>query len=225
MNMSEDVKENIQYEVKNVEYEKLVRELQDRLSNEDESELMQLWNDYCDIQKYYDNKVEPINWEEMAETFGVYNLIQQVIANQVSKNDKYYSIDGYGNMKMFSSITLEQSPMDLKEIAEKFIEKLEEKIDSDSDFEYEDECKYLIYEVKVNGESEKRILEVTDNSLLSFMEDKLTEIVGAEVSRNLVDDCFLMEVFDEIEQKMDVKVKVESNTNSNLASSHKKMKP
>ena len=122
--MSEDVKENIQYEVKNVEYEKLVRELQDRLSNEDESELMQLWNDYCDIQKYYDNKVEPINWEEMAETFGVYNLIQQVIANQVSKNDKYYSIDGYGNMKMFSSITSEQSPMDLKEIAEKFIEKL-----------------------------------------------------------------------------------------------------
>lgn len=221
--MSEDVKENIQYEVKNVEYEKLVRELQDRLSNEDESELMQLWNDYCDIQQYYDNKVEPINWEEMAETFGVSNLIQQVIANQVSKNDEYYSIDGYGNMKMFSSITSEKSPMNLKEIAEKIIDKLKEKFDSD--FEYEDECKYLIYEVKVNGESEKRILEVTDNSPLSFMEDKLTEIVGEEVSRNLVDDCFLMKVFDEIEQKMDVKVQVESNTNSNLASSHKKMKP
>lgn len=39
MNMSEDVKENIQYEVQNVEYQQLVHELQNRLSNEDESKI------------------------------------------------------------------------------------------------------------------------------------------------------------------------------------------
>lgn len=216
--------ENIQYEVKNVEYEKLVRELQDRLSNEGESELIQLWNGYCDIQKDYDNQIRLIDWDEMAEIFGASNLIQQVIANQVSENDEYYSIDGYGNMKMFSSIVYsKQSPMNLKEIAEKIIGKLEEKSNADSDFE--DECKYLIYEVKVNGEPQKRILEVTDNGQFSFMESKLTEIFGQEVSQNLMDNNVLIDVFDEIKPKMDVKVQVESNTNSNLASSHKKMKP
>lgn len=99
------------------------------------------------------------------------------------------------------------------------------KIDSDSDFEYEDECKYLIYEAKENGKLQKRIIEVTDNGQFSFMESKLTEIIGKEASKNLMDNDVLKDVFDEIEQKMDVKVKVESNTNSNLASSHKKMKP
>lgn len=224
--MSEDVKENIQYEVKNVEYRQLVYELQNRLSNEDESELIQLWNGYCDIQKDYDNKIQPINWEELAEQFGASNIIQHVISNQVSEEDKYYSIDGYGDFNMFSSIVYsEQSPMNLKEIAEKIIDKLEEKIDSDSDFEYEDECKYLIYEAKENGKLQKRIIEVTDNGQFSFMESKLTEIIGKEASKNLMDNDVLKDVFDEIEQKMDVKVKVESNTNSNLASSHKKMKP
>lgn len=222
--MSEDVKENIQYEVKNVEYRQLVYELQNRLSNEDESELIQLWNGYCDIQKDYDNKIQPINWEELAEQFGASNIIQHVISNQVSEEDKYYSIDGYGDFNMFSSIVYsEQSPMNLKEIAEKIIDKLEEKIDSD--FEYEDECKYLIYEAKENGKLQKRIIEVTDNGQFSFMESKLTEIIGKEASKNLMDNDVLKDVFDEIEQKMDVKVKVESNTNSNLASSHKKMKP
>ena len=222
--MSEDVKENIQYEVKNVEYRQLVYELQNRLSNEDESELIQLWNGYCDIQKDYDNKIQPINWEELAEQFGASNIIQHVISNQVSEEDKYYSIDGYEDFNMFSSIVYsEQSPMNLKEIAEKIIDKLEEKIDSD--FEYEDECKYLIYEAKENGKLQKRIIEVTDNGQFSFMESKLTEIIGKEASKNLMDNDVLKDVFDEIEQKMDVKVKVESNTNSNLASSHKKMKP
>ena len=226
MNMSDDIKENIQYEVKNVEYRQLVYELQNRLSNEDESELIQLWNGYCNIQKDYDNKIQPINWEELAEQFGASNIIQHVISNQVSEEDKYYSIDGYGDFNMFSSIVYsEQSPMNLKEIAEKIIDKLEEKIDSDSDFEYEDECKYLIYEAKENGKLQKRIIEVTDNGQFSFMESKLTEIIGKEASKNLMDNDVLKDVFDEIEQKMDVKVKVESNTNSNLASSHKKMKP
>ena len=164
--------------------------------------------------------------EELAEQFGVSNLIRHIISNQVSEEDKYYSIDGYGDFNMFSSIVYsEQSPMNLKEIAEKIIDKLEEKIDSDSDFEYEDECKYLIYEAKENGKLQKRIIEVTDNGQFSFMESKLTEIIGKEASKNLMDNDVLKDAFDEIEQKMDVKVKVESNTNSNLASSHKKMKP
>ena len=151
--------------------------------------------------------------EELAEQFGVSNLIRHIISNQVSEEDKYYSIDGYGDFNMFSSIVYsEQSPMNLKEIAEKIIDKLEEKIDSD--FEYEDECKYLIYEAKENGKLQKRIIEVTDNGQFSFMESKLTEIIGKEASKNLMDNDVLKDVFDD-----------ESNTNSNLASSHKKMKP
>ena len=222
--MSEDVKENIQYEVQNVEYRQLVHELQNRLSNEDESKLIQLWNEYCSIQQDYDSQIRLIDWDEMAELFGVSNLIKYVLNHQVSENDEYYSIDGNGHIKMFSSIVYsEESPMNLKEIAEKIIDKLEEKSNANSDFEYEEECKYLIYEAKVNGEIEKRIIEVTDNSMLRFMEDKLAEIIGKEASKNLVEECFLIDVFDEIKRKMDMKVQVESNTNSE--SSRKKMKP
>ena len=225
--MSEDVKENIQYEVKNVEYRQLVHELQNRLSNEDESKLIQLWNEYCYIQQDYDNQIRLIDWDEMAEQYGASNLIQYVINNQVSENDEYYSIDGNGHMKMFSSIISEQSPMNLKEIAEKIIDKLEEKSNANSDFEYEDECKYLTYEAKVNGELEKRIIEVTDNGAFSFMESKLTEIFGQTASANLIANNFLKDVFDEIKRNMDMKVIVESNanTNSNSESSRKKMKP
>lgn len=223
--MLEDVKENIQYEVQNVEYRQLVHELQNRLSNEDALKLIRLWNEYCYIQQDYDNQIRIVDWDEMAEQYGASNLIQYVINNQVSENDEYYSIDGNGHIKMFSSLTSEQSPMNLKEIAEKIIDKLEEKSNADSDFEYEDECKYLIYEAKVNGEIEKRIIEVTDNSMLRFMEDKLAEIIGQEASKNLVEECFLIDVFDEIKRKMDMKATVESNTNSNSESSRKKMKP
>ena len=161
----------------------------------------------------------------MAEQFGIPNIIQHVISNQVSENDKYYSIDGYGDFNMFSSIDSEQSPMNLKEIAEKIIDKLEEKSNADSDFEYEDECKYLIYEAKVDGEIEKRIIEVTDNSPLSFMESKLTEIFGQKSSENLIANGFLIDVFNRIKSNMDMKVALESNTNSNSESSRKKMKP
>lgn len=226
--MSEDVKENIQYEVQNVEYRQLVHELQNRLSNEDESKLIQLWNEYCSIQQDYDSQIRLIDWDEMAELFGISNLIKYVINNQVSENDEYYSIDGNGHIKMFSSIVYsEESPMNLKEIAEKIIDKLEEKSNANSDFEYEDECKYLIYEAKVNGKIEKRIIEVTDNSPLSFMESKLTEIFGQKASENLIANDFLIDVFNEIKRNMDMKVTVESNTNtnSNSESSRKKMKP
>lgn len=201
----------------------MVHELQNRLSNENELKLIRLWNEYCYIQEDYDNQIRLVDWDEMAEQYGASNLIQYVINNQVSENDEYYSIDGNGHMKMFSSIISEQSPMNLKEIAEKIIDKLEEKSNANSDFEYEEECKYLIYEAKVNGEIEKRIIEVTDNSMLRFMEDKLAEIIGKEASKNLVEECFLIDVFDEIKRKMDMKVQVESNTNSE--SSRKKMKP
>ena len=94
------------------------------------------------------------------------------------------------------------------------------KSNADSNFEYEDECKYLIYEAKVNGELEKRI---TDNGAFSFMESKLTEMFGQKASKNLIDNGFLIDVFNGIKQDMDMKVTVESNTNSE--SSRKKMKP
>ena len=104
---------------------------------------------------------------------------------------------------------------------------MEEKSNANSDFEYEDECKYLIYEAKVNGKIEKRIIEVTDNSPLSFTESKLTEIFGQKASENLIANGFLIDVFNRIKHNMDMKVAVESNTNtnSNSESSRKKIKP
>ena len=88
--------------------------------------------------------------------------------------------------------------MYLPEVASKIIGTLEEK--HKSDFEYEEDCKYLAYEVKVNGEPQKRILETTDNGQFSYMSHSLKGVLGS-LTDDLVYDEFLVDVFDNLEDK------------------------
>ena len=128
---------------------------------------------------------------------GAEETIRQVIKNKIQEEDAFYSVDGYGKLNIFRSITSKESPMDLKEVADKIIDKLEQKYESN--FEYDDECKYLVYDVKVNGEPQKRILETTDNDPLRFMGASMKEVVG-DIGEDLVYEEFLVDVFDNLEE-------------------------
>ena len=186
------------YEVKHVDYNTLRDEIAYRLAQGSEDQLRNLWNEYCEKHGYDDNKVEPVDWKDITEKFGAEETIQQVIRNKIQEEDGFYSIDGYGKLNIFRSITSQESPMDLKEVADKIIDKLEQKYESN--FEYDDACKYLVYDVKVNGEPQKRILETTDNDPLRFMGASMKEVVG-DIGEDLVYEEFLVDVFDNLEDK------------------------
>lgn len=185
------------YEVKHVDYNTLRDEIAYRLAQGSENELRNLWNGYCEKNGYDDNRVESVDWEDITAKIGAEETIRQVIKNKIQEEDAFYSVDGYGKLNIFPSITSKESPMDLKEVADKIIDKLEQKYESN--FEYDDKCKYLVYDVKVNGEPQKRILETTDNDPLRFMGASMKEVVG-DIGEDLVYDEFLIDVFDKLEE-------------------------
>lgn len=186
------------YEVKHVDYNELRDGIVDRLSKLSESELITLWNESCEQQNDYSSMINKADWEEITKQLGVEQTINYVVQNRLDTTDVYYNIDGNGHLNLFKSIQDEKSPMYLPEVADKIIDTLEEKYKSD--FEYEEDCKYLTYEVKVNGEPQKRILETTDNGQFSYMSSSLKGVLGS-LADNLVYDEFLVDVFDNLEDK------------------------
>ena len=186
------------YEIKHVDYNELRDGIVDRLSKLSESELLTLWNESCEQQNDYGSMIYKADWEEITKQLGVEQTINYVVQNRLDTTDVYSNIDGNGHLNLFKSIQDEKSPMYLPEVAGKIISTLEEK--HKSDFEYEEDCKYLTYEVKVNGEPQKRILETTDNGQFSYMSSSLKGVLGS-LADDLVYDEFLVDVFDNLEDK------------------------
>ena len=186
------------YEIKHVDYNELRDGIVDRLSKLSESELLTLWNESREQQNDYGGMIYKADWEEIAKQLGVEQTINYVVQNRLDTTDVYSNIDGNGHLNLFKSIQDEKSPMYLPEVADKIIDTLEEK--HKSDFEYEEDCKYLTYEVKVNGEPQKRILETTDNGQFSYMSSSLKGVLGS-LADDLVYDEFLVDVFDNLEDK------------------------
>ena len=186
------------YEIKHVDYNELRDGIVDRLSKLSESELITLWNESREQQNDYGGMIYKADWEEITKQLGVEQTINYVVQNRLDTTDVYSNIDGNGHLNLFKSIQDEKSPMYLPEVADKIIDTLEEK--HKSDFEYEEDCKYLAYEVKVNGEPQKRILETTDNGQFSYMSSSLKGVLGS-LADDLVYDEFLVDVFDNLEDK------------------------
>ena len=108
-------------------------EIKNYLENLNDYELVAIWNDYCDKNNYYDNKIyntdNDFDW--LFENESPTKIAESVCFGNFNANDNYFIFDGYGNLK--SGYALELIYVD--ELA-RYIAENEEYFDNDELYDF-----------------------------------------------------------------------------------------
>lgn len=91
-----------------------------------ESELLELWNDYCEEIKDYGNLVYKLDSDEIMYALGsksardvIEAVMSSVAYGTLDVNDEYFCVnEAYGHLESFSGLTSYQSPIDIEELVE-----------------------------------------------------------------------------------------------------------
>lgn len=76
--------------------ENKIEELKELLENLTENELVDVWNEYCDINSYYDDKICYMDWLDEDLQNKTPTQIIDMIDNDFSLRDNYYKYTIYG---------------------------------------------------------------------------------------------------------------------------------
>lgn len=101
--------------------------IKDEINNLDESSKVSLWNDYCEANNYYDDRIEYNDIDELLYGLNPSEVLD-IIDSNYSQYDKYCCWDGYGELCSFNDI--DDSDFDIDGLA-------------DWIYDNEDACGYL----------------------------------------------------------------------------------
>ena len=77
------------------------QEMIDRIWELDESDLLNLWTDYCEANRMWEDIISP-NDEFFLENYSQMQVAQKVANGEWLYSDDYVKEDGYGNFVSFS---------------------------------------------------------------------------------------------------------------------------
>ena len=114
--------------------EEKIQKIVDILKDMDDSDLIALWNEYCDSCNYMDDRI--YNMEDMNEICNVEYMVGnnrttlelidriQIDFRRFDTNDDYFFINGYGHYISFNSLEYadEGCPLDYDTLAEAIAE-------------------------------------------------------------------------------------------------------
>lgn len=86
-----------------MEKENKIKELKELLENLTDSELVDVWNEYCDNNRYYDDKINYMDWLDDDLQSKTPTQIIDMIDEDFNTNDKYYKYTIWG-IESFSDI-------------------------------------------------------------------------------------------------------------------------
>lgn len=95
-----------------------IDKIKDAITDLDDSDMVALWNYYCEANNYYDDRIEYNDIDEL-----LYGLKPSAVLNIVDKNeydqyDRYCAYDDYGELYSFDYADDSGSPFDLDSLAQ-----------------------------------------------------------------------------------------------------------
>lgn len=79
-----------------MENKNIFEELKELLENLTDSELVEIWNEYCDNNNYYDNRIESMDYFDDIMSGKTPLEIVNSICNDFNTNDDYFVFGVYG---------------------------------------------------------------------------------------------------------------------------------
>ena len=94
-----------------------LEKIKEAITDLNDSDMVALWNEYCEANNYYDDCIEYNDVDEL-----LYGLKPSEILNRVDKNydqyDRYCAYDGWGELYSFDYADCDESPFDLDSVAQ-----------------------------------------------------------------------------------------------------------
>lgn len=84
----------------------------------DDSDMVQLWNEYCGANNYYDDYIEYNDIDDLCYGLKPSEVLSRIDKDKYNQNDRYCSIDGWGEYVSFDYVDDNDSPFDLDNVAE-----------------------------------------------------------------------------------------------------------
>lgn len=118
---------------RNAEIRKQIEDLvTDTIDNMSDSEMINLWNEYCDDNRYYDDRIEYFDegvFNDLMAGKTPYEIYQIIDNSDISFFDDYYRYDGY-ELNTFSDV---YDSIDIDNLVEWVIEEENDLCNSDID--------------------------------------------------------------------------------------------
>lgn len=95
-----------------------IDKIKDEINNLDESSKVSLWNDYCEANGYYGDRIECNDIDELCYGLKPSEVLDRIDKNDYSQSDKYCAVDGWDEYVSFDYVDDDNSPFDLSALAQ-----------------------------------------------------------------------------------------------------------
>ena len=84
----------------------------------DDSDKVELWNECCEANNYYDDFINYNDIDELLYDCKPSEVLSRIDKDEYDQNDRYCSIDGWGEYVSFDYVDDDKSPFDLDSLAQ-----------------------------------------------------------------------------------------------------------
>lgn len=95
-----------------------IDKIKDEINNLDEGSKVSLWNDYCEANGYYGDRIEYNDIDELCYGLKPSEVLDRIDKNDYSQSDKYCAVDGWDEYVSFDYVDDDNSPFDLSALAQ-----------------------------------------------------------------------------------------------------------
>ena len=95
-----------------------IDKIKEAITDLDSDDMRALWNDYCEANNYYDDYIEYNDIDELLYGLKPSEVLSRIDKDKYDQNDRYCSIDGWGDYVSFDYADDSDSPFDLDSLAQ-----------------------------------------------------------------------------------------------------------
>lgn len=95
-----------------------LEKIKEAITDLDDSDMVALWNDYCEANNYYDDYIEYNDIDELCYGLKPSEVLNRIDKDKYNQYDRYCSIDGWGEYVSFDYADSDESPFDLDSVAQ-----------------------------------------------------------------------------------------------------------
>lgn len=162
-----------------------LEKIKEAITDLDNSDMVALWNDYCEANNYYDDYIEYNDIDELLYGCKPSEVLSRIDKDKYDQNDRYCAIDGWGEYVSFDYVDDSDSPFDLDSVAQ-WIYNNEDACDYLDEDDISDHFNYNSFvDYEMDEDDIEQFLISND---ISFDEDD-DEITRAYLVKDYLVDC------------------------------------
>lgn len=95
-----------------------LEKIKDAITDLDNSDKVGLWNEYCESNNYYDDRIEYNDIDELLCGLDPSEVINKIDLENYKESDRYCAVDGWDEYVSFDYVDDDNSPFDLSLLAQ-----------------------------------------------------------------------------------------------------------